>query len=96
MSDQDMSPYALEMLKNAVEKMGKTQHIEIANLLKRNPAVKLNENKSGIYVNLSFLPKDTIHEMVEYVNYIKDQELALSGLETQKSEFKTAFFSDIP
>jgi hypothetical protein len=59
-----------------------------------NGNVKLNENKSGVYVNLSFLPQDTISEIEKYLNYIQDQESALVFLENQKEEFKNIFFTE--
>ena len=67
-------------------------HIEILKILKKNGNVKLNENKGGVYVNLSFLPKDTISELEYYLNYIEDQETSLIILENQKEEFKNSFF----
>jgi hypothetical protein len=82
----------LEILKTKIEKMSKMHHIEILKILKKNGNVKLNENKSGVYVNLSFLPKDTISELEYYLNYIEDQETSLIILENQKEEFKNSFF----
>jgi hypothetical protein len=82
----------LELLKTKIEKMSKMHHIEILKILKKNGNVKLNENKSGVYVNLSFLPKDTISELENYLNYIEDQETSLIVLENQKEEFKNSFF----
>lgn len=80
-------------LKDAIEKMTKTQQLDILRILKKNPAIKLNENKSGIFVNISFLPKDAIEEIDKYVKYICDQESELNLLENQKQEFKNTFFS---
>ena len=80
-------------LKDAIEKMTKTQQLDILRILKKNPAIKLNENKSGIFVNISFLPKDAIEEIDKYVKYICDQESELNLLEIQKQEFKNTFFS---
>jgi hypothetical protein len=82
----------LEILKTKIEKMSKNHHIEILKILKKNANVKLNENKSGVYVNLSFLPKDSITEIENYLNYIELQETSLVTLENQKEEFKNTFF----
>ena len=83
----------LEILKNKIEKMSKTHHIEILKILKMNSNIKLNENKSGVYVNLSFLPQESIKEIEKYLNYIQDQESSLFTLENQKEEFKNTFFT---
>ena len=83
----------LILLKDKIEKMTKTQQLDILRILKKNPAIKLNENKSGIFVNISFLPNDAIEEIEKYVKYICDQESELNLLENQKQEFKNTFFS---
>lgn len=80
-------------LKDAIEKMTKIQQLDILRILKKNPAIKLNENKSGIFVNISFLPNDAIEEIEKYVKYVGDQESELNLLENQKQEFKNTFFS---
>jgi hypothetical protein len=80
-------------MKDKIEKMTKTQQLDILRILKKNPAIKLNENKSGIFVNISFLPNDAIEEIEKYVKYVCDQESELNLLENQKQEFKNTFFS---
>lgn len=91
-TDIDREEYNLDYIKNSIEKLSKFHQIKILKILKKNPTVKLNENKSGVYVNLSFLPQDTILEMREYMNYIRDQECSLNDLESQKEDFKNTFF----
>jgi hypothetical protein len=83
----------LVFLKDKIEKMNKPQQLDILRILKKNPAIKLNENKSGIFVNISFLPSDSIEEIDKYVKYVGDQESELNLLENQKQEFKNTFFS---
>jgi hypothetical protein len=83
----------LVSLKDKIEKMTKTQQLDILRILKKNPAIKLNENKSGIFVNISFLPNESIEEIEKYVKYVGDQESELNLLENQKQEFKNTFFS---
>ena len=84
----------LETLKSRIESMDKMHHIEILKLLKKNPQIKLNENKSGVYINLSFLPKETIADLQNYLGYIDDQESSLMTMEYQKEEFKNTFFTE--
>jgi len=81
----------LDRLKNRIESMSKYHQIEILKILSRKLS-KINENKSGCYINMSFLPEDTLKELEEYVSYIKDQEESLETMEYQKEEFKNAFF----
>ena len=81
----------LENLKNTIESMSKYHQIEILKILSKKLS-KINENKSGCYINMSFLPEDTLKELEEYVGYIKDQEESLETMEYQKEEFKNAYF----
>lgn len=89
-----MDPIKLEALKQRIEKMSKTQHIEILKILKQFDTIKLNENKSGIYINLSFLPEKAVEQIQEYIVYITEQEETLNTAEYQKSEFKKSFFDE--
>ena len=85
---------SLEEIKQKIESMSKIHQIEILRILKNAPNAKLNENKSGVYVNLTLLSKDSLEELLTYVKYITDQEQTLNSVENQKNEFKNAFFSD--
>jgi cupin superfamily acireductone dioxygenase involved in methionine salvage len=86
--------FELEDIKNKIESMDKLHHIEILKILKKSAAIKLNENKSGIFVNLSFLSTNTLDEIKKYINYINVQETSISHLETQCDNFKNTFFVD--
>ena len=84
---------SLTLIKYKIEKMSKNNQIEILKILKKHQNIKLNENKSGIFVNLSFLSKEIIEEIDKYVNYVNDQEIDINTIETQKQEFKNTFFA---
>jgi hypothetical protein len=86
--------FELEDIKNKIESMDKIHHIEILKILKKSAAIKLNENKSGIFVNLSFLSTTVLDEIKKYIHYIKVQETSISHLETQCDNFKNTFFVD--
>jgi len=78
-------------LKDKIESLNKYHQIEILKILKTQ-SCKINENKSGVYINLSFLSQEGINELKEYLHYIQDQEESLITMEYQKEEFKNAFF----
>jgi len=84
----------LTYIKEKIESMPKPHHIEILRILKKTPNIKINENKSGVYINLSFLPKDTLAEITKYINYIQVQEHTIQTVEAQKNNFKTEFFKE--
>lgn len=67
----------LEEIKNKIESMTKIQHIEVLKILKKHKNIKLNENKNGIYINISYLPTKIIKELQLYIKYIEDQTVIL-------------------
>jgi len=78
----------IENLKRSIEVLSKTHHIEILKILKKFPEVKLNENKSGVYINLTFLSKIVLDSITEYLTYINGQEKMLEYAEIEKINFK--------
>ena len=89
----NISVEKLEKLKNTIEAMDKLNQIEILKIITNNKNKnKINENKSGVYVNLSFLDNETMDEIQKYIDYSKQQEESLVTMEYQKDEFKNAFF----
>lgn len=82
----------IESLKTTIESLSKNHQIEILNIIKKNQTVKINENKSGVYINLTFLPQDTMAEVNQYLTYVTEQEHMLSPIEKEKNEFKNTFF----
>lgn len=81
----------LDNIKNIIEGLNKHHQVEILKILDKSNC-KLNENKSGVYVNMSYLSEDTIQELEKYLDYIKDQEESLVTMEHQKEEFKNTYF----
>lgn len=84
----------LETIKTKIESLSKTHQIEILKIMKKNSKVIINENKNGVFINLSFLPEDVLVDIREYLNFIHDQEDVLMTLETQKNQFKHDYFMD--
>lgn len=81
----------LNKLKNQIESLDKHHQVEILKILSRN-LCKLNENKSGVYVNMSFLDDKIIEEIQDYLRYMKEQEENLITTEYQKKEFMDSYF----
>ena len=82
----------LEQLKTTIENLDKHHHIEILKILKKKPQIKLNENRNGVFINLTYLPNDVLTEIIDYLNYINDQEILLNPIEKQKENYKHFFF----
>ena len=83
----------LTNMKNFIEKMDNTNQVEVLRLL-NNHSVVLNENKNGIYINLSELDEDIIDQIYKFVNYIHNQENKLSEEETEKQSYKNIYFDN--
>ena len=83
----------LNKLKTQIEGMDKHHQTEILKILSKN-LCKLNENKSGVYVNMTFLEENIISEMEDYIKYMKEQEDNLITTEYQKKELMDSYFID--
>jgi predicted component of viral defense system (DUF524 family) len=84
----------LETIKNTIESWPKHHQLEILKIIKNNESSTINENKSGIYINISFLSEKTMNEIKRYIEYVQDQEKILTPLESQKDGFKNTFFME--
>jgi hypothetical protein len=82
----------LEGMKTAIESFTKKHQIEVLRIIQQGCASTINENKSGIYINMTFLTPPTVEQLRQYIEYVQDQETMLKPFETQKEDFKNAFF----
>ena len=84
----------METMKTRIESLDKEHHVSILRILHSDANVKINENKSGCYVNLSFLPKEVTDKMQSYLDYVYDQEQMLLKAESQKETYVKTFFEE--
>lgn len=82
----------LEDVKKTIESFNKNHQIEILRIIQQCSASIINENKNGIYINMTFLTNQTIDRIKEYIAYVQDQEKMLKPMESQKEDFKNTFF----
>lgn len=94
-SSQDMikSTTELDKIKIKIENMSKYHQIEILKILKKHSNVKLNENKSGVFINLSFLSNSIVEELIKYIHFVEDQENSIRNIENKCEEYKNNFFT---
>lgn len=85
----------LNVLKEKIECLSKERHMEILKILNRFQSVMINENKSGVFINISTLEEQPLQSLIEYVKYIDEQEENLKTIEYQKKEFEDNFFTSI-
>jgi len=79
----------IENLKRSIEILSKNHHIEILKIIKQFQDVKINENKSGVYINLTFLPSEVFDSIQDYLLHINSQEKMLETAEKEKTFYKT-------
>jgi hypothetical protein len=83
----------LTMMKDKIEKMQKNYHVEIARILIKDYQISYDENKNGIFINLSHLSQEVIDKMVKFMEYVDLQEKQLEIDEKEKHELKDAYFT---
>ena len=85
---------ALNIIKERIEKLNKFHQVEILKLLKISDNTTLNENKNGVFINLTSLSDKVIFELEKYLEYVDKQETQLGVIEQQKSLLSNTFFKD--
>ena len=82
----------LELLKKNIELLEKIHQIEVLRIVNKEQSNILNENKNGIYINMSSLDNNTLTLIKEYMKHIYTQEQELNINEKVKEEFLKTYF----
>jgi hypothetical protein len=80
-------------LKDGIETMPIVHQVEILRIL-HNKQTQINENKNGVFVNISKLSDTTLRELEEYMKYVIQQEKQLNEIEEQKQILTKEFFEN--
>ena len=80
-------------LKDGIENMPVVHQIEILRILHKKQT-QLNENKNGVFVNISKLTDATLQELENYMKYVIQQEKQLNEIETQKEILSKEYFEN--
>jgi hypothetical protein len=83
----------LMSLKDGIENMPVVHQTEILRIL-HNKQTQINENKNGVFVNISKLSDTTLRELEEYMKYVIQQEKQLNEIEEQKQILSKEFFEN--
>ena len=83
----------LMSLKDGIENMPVVHQTEILRIL-YNKQTQINENKNGVFVNISKLNDTTLRELEEYMKYVIQQEKQLNEIEEQKQILSKEFFEN--
>jgi hypothetical protein len=82
----------INYIKYKIEEMDKKNHIEILKIFKKYKNIVLNENKNGIFINISELDNDIIVELDKYIKYIDIQKQILEKDEKEKYLLENKYF----
>ena len=84
----------LNCLKESIEELSKFHQVEILKILKNDETITINENKNGIFINMTSLKDSIITELGNYLKYVNKQEKQLNDIEVQKDELSNTYFKD--
>ena len=84
----------LKFLKEKIEGLTNFHQIEILRILDNAKNVTLNENKNGVFVNLTNVDASVIEVIEKYLSYVNKQEKQLDIIENQKENLTNIFFKD--
>ena len=82
----------LDYIRETIENMNKFNQIEVLRILNKHSQVTLNENKYGVHINLTELPKIILDELTIYIKYVNAQENSLNEIEKQKEDYRNTYF----
>jgi len=83
----------LMALKDGIENMPVIHQIEVLRIL-HSKHTQINENKNGVFINISKINDTTIRELEEYMKYVIKQEKHLNEIEEQKQHLTKEFFEN--
>lgn len=90
----EFNPEKINNMKNDIEKMEKYHQVELLRMLSTDKTIKINENKSGVFINLSVLPPNILSRIENFIAYVKEQNNTLNNVEHEKKQYKNAYFTD--
>ena len=83
----------LMTLKDGIENMPVIHQIEVLRIL-HSKHTQINENKNGVFINISKISDATLRELEDYMKYVIKQEKHLNEIEEQKQHLTKEFFEN--
>lgn len=83
--------YELSKMRDTIEGLNKEQQIQILRLFKDNK-IPINENKNGVFINLTGLSDDILCKLDAHLDHIISQEQLLKTTEDVKKTYKDNYF----
>ncbi len=90
--EEQLDIRTITYIRDSIENMSKFNQIEVLKILNANKDVTINENKYGIHINLTDLSNSILSELLNFVNYVTEQEKDLNKIEKQKEIYRNNYF----
>ncbi len=90
--EEQLDIRTITYIRDSIENMSKFNQIEVLKILNANKDVTINENKYGIHINLTDLSNDVLSELINFVNYVTEQEKDFNKIEKQKEIYRNNYF----
>ena len=91
LTDKKFFVDSLKSLKEQIEATNTFHQIEILRILKDND-VEINENKNGVFINLTYVDSSILDKIYKYLSYVNKQEDQLNVIEEEKQKLACSFF----
>jgi DNA repair ATPase RecN len=92
LSDKTYFVNSLKNLKDKIESISLFHQTKILSIFYENN-IPVNENKNGVFINLTYVDSSILEKVYKYLIYVNKQEEQLNELEEQKQKIATSFFS---
>ena len=93
MESSIQSSAKLNNIKEIIESFEKEQQIQILRILKVKN-ININENKNGVFINLTNLDESVISEIESFIEHLKTQENILLTNEKLKNNYIETYFKE--
>ena len=82
---------SLKSLKERIESTNLFHQIEILRIFNDHDVI-INENKNGVFINLTYVDSSILDKVYKYLSYVNKQEDQLNEIEKEKEKIVTSFF----
>ena len=86
----------LAILKENIESLSFFHQIEVLRILNEKNSSILNENKNGVFINLTSVDNETINKLQVYLKYVSKQESQIISIEDEKKKLSEQYFQEQP
>ena len=82
----------LNRLKNKIELMEKSNHIEALHIIYQDKSIKLSENNNGTFINLTDIDETMLDKIEDFIQYIELQKHQIDDIEKKKASIENIYF----